>query len=354
MSSITLRQGIDALPPYVPGRRPDATSASAGQQPARLASNEQTMAPPRAIIEAITAAAEAANRYPDFGNGALIARLAEVYGVGIDRVAVGNGSSALIRDLVAALCGPGDEVVFAQPSFPYYRNATIAAGARPHGVPLRDFGHDLPALRAAIGPDTKLVFICNPNNPTGTVVDPQALRDFVAEVPENVVVAIDEAYIEFADAADVALDLVRDRANVIVLRTFSKAYGLAGMRVGYAIGPTELIAGMSRLAVPFAVNAVAQAAAVAALEPDTLTELRQRIALGVSERERLAAELVQLGYRVVPSSANFIFLPSEDPDALASRLERADVFVRAIGGGVRITVGLRAENDRVIAALAEG
>ncbi|SJN13262.1 Biosynthetic Aromatic amino acid aminotransferase beta [Leucobacter sp. 7(1)] len=349
MSPISLREGLDTLPPYVPGTRPDG-GPEASPPPVRAASNEAPAGPHDSVRAAVAEAAAELHRYPEFSSGTLGAALAERAGLSPEHVTVGTGSSALIRDLVTALCGPGDEVVFAQPSFPYYRNATVVAGATPVPVPLRELVHDLDALLAAVTSATRLLFLCNPNNPTGTVLSADAIRAFLARVPEHVVVAVDEAYIEYSPDASLAADVGRD-PRLVILRTFSKAYGLAGARVGYALGDPRLIAGIARVAVPFGVSMPAQAAALALLAPEAQQSLAERIADTVAERKRLAADLRRGGWAVVESGANFLFLDVAQPADLAQALQERGILVRSVGGGVRMTIATPEENARVQAAL---
>ncbi len=353
------RPDLDALPAYVPGRSvPGAV---------KLASNETTAGPLPSVAHAIAQAASAANRYPDSGAAELTARLADLAGVGPENVAVGCGSVSLCQQLVQATCDAGDQVVFPWRSFEAYPIITQVALAEPVPVPLdADAAHDLPAMAAAVTDRTRVVFVCNPNNPTGTFLGEEALEQFLATVPPHVVVALDEAYIEYArpghgrtgtpSGSDAAvpdsLSLARRHPNVVVLRTFSKAYGLAGIRVGYAIGHPSVIAAMRKVFVPFSVSVVAQAAALACL--DARAELLARTEAVVAERERMAAALTSAGYAVAPSAANFLWLPlGEESAAFAGRSADAKVIVRPYGDdGVRVTVGDPEENDAFLAFAA--
>ncbi|MGH3450543.1 MAG: histidinol-phosphate transaminase, partial [Haloechinothrix sp.] len=257
------RADLDTLPAYVPGRSvPGAI---------KLASNEVPLGPLPSVARAIAGATTAVNRYPDMGAFGVIERLAGKLGVPTDRIAVGCGSVALCQQLIQAMCVDGDEVLFAWRSFEAYPILTQVAGARQITVPLDDtHTHDLDAMLAAITPTTRVVFVCNPNNPTGTAVRRDALVTFLDAVPEDVLVVLDEAYREFVTDPEVpdGLDFVAERANVAVLRTFSKAYGLAGLRVGFVVAAEAITAAVRKVYLPFSVNALAQAAAIASLDAE--------------------------------------------------------------------------------------
>ena len=311
-------------------------------------------APPLpAVLEAIGAAAAAGNRYPDIGVSLLSSRLAEHLGVEPDRIAVGCGSVALCQQLVQAVCAPGEEVVFAWRSFEAYPIVSLIGHARAVPVPLdADHVHDLDAMAAAITASTRLVFVCNPNNPTGTPVRRAALEAFLARVPEHVVVVYDEAYREFVTDPDVpdGVDLLGAHPNLVLLRTFSKAHRLAGLRVGYAVAPAPLAATLRSVSIPFSVNAPAQAAAIAALEH--LDELLADARALVVERVRVRDALLAMGYRVPESAANFVWLPLGDAAAsFSSHALDHKVVVRAFAGdGVRVSTGTAEENDLFLAA----
>ena len=261
----------------------------------------------------------------------------------------------IAAQLIHAVAGAGDEVVFAWRSFEAYPSLVRIAGAVPVPVPLdADNAHDLDAMLAAITPRTRLVFVCNPNNPTGTVVDAEALERFVAAVPRDVLVVIDEAYVHFDRSASpgAGIDLFRRHPHVAVLHTFSKAYGLAGLRIGYAIAPTEIAEAQRKVAVPFGVTDLAQAAALASLAAEE--ELAVRIDEVVAQRERLHAVLTAAGWPAVPSQANFVWVPAGERTAeLDELLHAGGVVARAFAGeGVRISSGSAEDVDRVEAALA--
>lgn len=345
MSAIPTRADLAALPAYVPGRTvPGAI---------KLASNEVPEGPLPSVIDAIGRAAAEINRYPDMGAWALVDRLADELDVSTSEVAVGCGSVSLCQQFVQALCAPSDEALFAWRSFEAYPIVTQVAGATPVRVPLTaSHHHDLEAMLAAITPRTRLVFVCNPNNPTGTALRISELRSFLDRVPSDVVVVLDEAYREFVTDPDVpdGMDLARTYRNVAVLRTFSKAYGLAGLRVGYAVAAEEVIEAVRKVYVAFSVNALAQTAALASL--DAKDELLARCDDIVRERTRVYDELRELGYEVPETLANFVWLPlGERTTAFAEHAMENKVVVRPFAGaGVRVTIGTQEENDVFLAA----
>ncbi|MBO0874892.1 MAG: histidinol-phosphate transaminase [Pseudonocardia sp.] len=342
----TIRADLDALPAYVPGRTvPGAI---------KLASNEVALPPPRLVLDAITEAASAGNRYPDMAVTNLIARLAERHGVSPDQVAAGCGAVSLCQQLVQITCGSADdEVVFAWRSFEAYPIVTKVARARAVQVPLdAAFRHDPAAMAAAITPNTRLVFVCNPNNPTGTALRRDELLALLDAVPAHVVIVLDEAYREFVTDPEVpdGLTLLPGRPNLVVLRTFSKAYRLAGLRVGYAVAAPPVVTALRKVQVAFSVSTVAQAAASAAL--DCLPELLGSCADVAVERSRVRAELIDAGYRVPETEANFVWLPVGDAASeFAAHCEQQKVIVRPFAGdGVRVTVADAGENDAFLAA----
>ncbi|GAA1482397.1 histidinol-phosphate transaminase [Gordonia sinesedis] len=341
-----IRPDLDDLPVYVPGKTfPGAV---------KLASNEVTFSPLPSVQSAIAEAAASANRYPDNGMVDLTGALAKQLGVTPDEVQVGCGSVILCQNLILVTSRPGDEVLFGWRSFETYPLATRLVGATPVQVPLTgDAVYDLPAMSAAITDRTRLIFVCNPNNPTGTVVEAEALRDFLRSVPSDVVIALDEAYVEYArpDATHAydALELRREFPNLVVLRTFSKAYGLAGLRVGYAVADPEIITALGKAHVPFSVSSVAQAAALASL--DAADELLARTDAVVAERTRVTDRLRAAGYTVPDSQANFVWIALGDASAdFAAAATEAGVVIRPFAGdGVRVTVTTTDENDRFLA-----
>src|SRR5579875_1698241 len=344
------RPALATLPAYVPGRTvPGAI---------KLASNETPYPPLPHVVERIADAAGEANRYPDSNATELTEALAAHYGIAADQVRVGCGSVSLCTQLVQAVADADDEVLYAWRSFEAYPIIAAVSGASSIQVPLRDHVHDLDAMAERITGKTRLVFVCNPNNPTGTAVRREELVRFLRAVPDDVVVALDEAYREFVADPQVpdGLELLADFPNLVVLRTFSKAYGLAGLRVGYAVAADPAIAAaLGQTQVPFAVTSVAQAAALACLEPAAEGQLMARVADLVAERDRVYAALTELGYDVPPSQANFVWLPLGDATTdWAAGCEQRGVIVRPfVGAGARVTIGTPEENDRLLAAAAE-
>ena len=343
MTGLT-RADLDALPAYVPGRTvPGAI---------KLASNEVPYGPLPGVVEAITEAAANAHRYPDMGVVALRAALAERLAVQPERVATGCGSVALAEHVAKATCHDGDEIVYSWRSFEAYPIIAATTGAKSVRVPNRpDHGHDLAAMAAAVTDRTRLVLVCNPNNPTGTAARREELDAFVDAVPPSVLMVFDEAYREFVTDPGVpdGLAAYGDRPNVVVLRTLSKAWGMAGMRVGYLVAQPGVAASVRKVITPFSTSSVAQAAALAALAADT--EMARRAALVIAERERLEITLHKLLPDVPQTQSNFVWLPLGDRSVpFAQACEAASVLVRPFAGeGVRVTVGTPEENDTFLA-----
>ena len=310
------------------------------------------------VLARIAEAAAGVNRYPDNFSTELTGVLAARCGVPAEQVRVGCGSVSLCTQLVQAVADADEEVVFAWRSFEAYPIIAAVSGASAVQVPLTEgHVHDLDAMLERVTGKTRLIFVCNPNNPTGTAVTREALVRFLRGVPADVTVALDEAYREFVSDPDVpdGLDLLAEFPNVVVLRTFSKAYGLAGLRVGYAVaGDPALARAMAQTQVPFAVTTLAQQAALASLEPAAETELFARVGAIVAERARVHARLLGLGYPVPDSQANFVWLPLGDATtAFATGCEDRGVVVRPFAGhGARVTIGTAEENDRFLAAAA--
>lgn len=322
----------------------------------RLALNESPYPPLPSVREAMQRAVAQAHRYPSFHPDELTERIAAWCRVTSDRVAVGSGSVGVALQLLQAVVRPGDTVVYSWRTFDAYPLLATMVGARTVPVPLSADGHqDLGALLAALDHRTRVVVLCNPHNPTGSLITADALSVFLRQVPRHVTVLLDEAYVEFArhTALPDTPALVDSHPNLLVLRTFSKAYGLAALRVGYGLGVSDLVARIRRQQLPFGINAVATAAVKASLEAGG--ELRRRVDAVVAERERLWHRLIDLGWRVRPSHANSLWLTAPDPvDEGAMALAAAGVEVRHYPGeGVRVTIGSREANDAVVAALAE-
>jgi histidinol-phosphate aminotransferase len=333
--TVRLRPELAGLPVYVPGKNVPGSI--------KLASNETVLGPLPSVHAAIARAIDNVNRYPDNGCVDLKAALAMHLGSDFapEHVAVGSGSVTLCQQLVQITAGAGDEVMIGWRSFECYLPIIQVSGAATVKVPLTDHTHDLDAMLAAITERTRLIFVCNPNNPTSTVVDPDALTRFVDAVPPHVLIAIDEAYVEYVrdNMMPNSLELARTRSNVVVLRTFSKAYGLAGLRVGYAIGHQDLITSLDKVVMPFAVTNVAQAAAIASL--DASNELMARTDALVAERTRVSAGLREAGYTLPPSQSNFVWLPlgARTTDFVQQAADARLVLRPFASEGVRITVG---------------
>lgn len=350
---VTLRPEIAALAPYRQGR---PASASAF----KLSSNENPFPPLPAIVEAIAAATS--NRYPDATATALRVVLAERHGVTVDEVHAGAGSVAILQQVITAAAGPGDDVVYAWRSFEAYPGLVTVAGATSVQVPLRaDGGHDLPAMAAAVGDRTRVVLVCTPNNPTSTIVTGPEFEAFMAAVPDTVLVVLDEAYREFVtdpDAVD-GIPLLERHPNLIVLRTFSKAYGLAGLRLGYAVGPAYILDAARAAAIPLSVTEQAQRAALAALEPATEAELLAQVAVLTARRGEIAAALAAQGWagdHAIPTpQGNFVWLPTgEHTTAAAAVLERHDIIARVFAPeGIRVSIGEAESVQKLLQATQE-
>jgi histidinol-phosphate aminotransferase len=350
------RAVIAQIPAYVPGRRADTQAV---RKTYKLSSNENPYPPLPAVVAAAAAASETMNRYPDMGCVGLYEALSERLGVPASHLAAGTGSVAVLYHLLQAFCEAGDEVVYAWRSFEAYPIAVAVTGASSVQVPLTvDARHDLDAMAAAITDRTKVVLVCSPNNPTGTSVHRAELETFLDRVPPHVVVVLDEAYREFVrpfggpDSFD-GVDLQRTRANVVAMRTFAKAYGLAGFRVGYVVASEEVAAAVRACALPFGVSSVAQAAAVASLEREA--ELLERVEAITAERTRVADALAHQGWTVPDPQGNFVWLPLGDRTGdFATTAERAGVMVRPFAGeGVRVTIGEPAGNDVFLSVAAQ-
>ena len=346
------RAHIGDIPAYVPGKPP---TPRPGLTAYKLSSNETPSPPLPGVVEAATRAVEVMNRYPDMGSRALYEALAERLTVPVEDLAAATGSVALIYQLLQAFCEPGDEVVYAWRSFEAYPIAVTAAGARSVQVPLRADGHhDLDAMAEAITERTRVVMVCTPNNPTGPAVSQAELDAFLARVPEHVVAVVDEAYLEFVrmdDAVD-GLATYRAHPNVVLFRTFSKAYGLAGFRVGYAVAQPEVAGALRAVSLPFGVSAVAQAAAVASLEAGE--ELLARVDALVVERDRVEAGLRAAGWEVPDAQGNFVwFALGERAAEFAAACDEAGIVVRPFAGeGCRVSIGEVEANDRLLEVAA--
>jgi histidinol-phosphate aminotransferase len=341
-----LRGALRGMPAYKPGR---PAAAHEGRPAFKLSSNENPYPPLPSVLETVRAESASFNRYPDMFATGLTQAIADRFGVPAAHVATGTGSVGVLQQLVQATAAEGDEVVYAWRSFEAYPIVVQVSGATSVTVPLTpDEHHDLDAMADAVTERTRLLLVCSPNNPTGTAVRRSALERFLDRVPGDVLVVIDEAYREFVRDPEVpdALDAYRDRPNVAVLRTFSKAYGLAGLRVGFAVAHEPVAQALRQTAVPFGVSSVAQAAGIASLAAEG--ELLERVAGLVEERSRVQDALREQGWTSVPDSqANFVWLRlGARTDEFAAACERAGVVVRPFGAeGARVTVGEAEAND---------
>ena len=351
--AVHLRSSLASVPKYIPGRPP---AQRPGLTTYKISSNENPYAPLTRIVQAAQDAVAQMNRYPDMSVAALHQAIADRFVVPVEDVATGTGSVGLLQQFVQATCDEGDEVVFAWRSFEAYPIVAAVNGAKPIAVPLRgDEAHDLPAMLAAITERTRMVLVCQPNNPTGVAATRDELHAFITAVPEDVLVVIDEAYVEFITDERVpdGLDFYRAHDNVAVLRTFSKAYGLAGLRVGYAIAHEPLASALRTCAVPFGVSTAAQAAALAAF--DCEAELLERVARIINAREHVTRELRADGWELPDSQANFVWLRLGNASAeFAALCDEHGLSVRPYGtDGVRITVGDLPADERFLEVARE-
>ncbi|MFI0432999.1 MAG: histidinol-phosphate transaminase [Candidatus Nanopelagicales bacterium] len=341
------RPVMSTLPAYKAGQRADPGGF-------KVSSNENPYGPLPSVLDAIAESAQRINRYPDPHSVELTGAIADRLGVSPEWVAVGCGSVAVCEQVVSAVAGHGDEVVFSWPSFEAYPIITGVAGAQMVAVPLdAGFRQDVRAIAAAVTDATRCVFVCTPNNPTGTIVSHDAVTELIAAVPDDVLVVIDEAYAEFVDDPEAVdgLALLRDHPHVAVLRTFSKAYGLAGLRVGYAVAHPETAEAFRKTAIPFGVSTIAQDAAVASLAAED--ELFERVAALRAERGRVLAELAGTRWRLPDPQGNFLWLPTgeQTADVLAA-LAAVGLVARGFAGvGIRVTIAEPAANDLLIDAL---
>jgi histidinol-phosphate aminotransferase len=341
------RSVLDQFAPYKPGRR----VANAAGQSFKLASNESPFGPLPSVAKAITEAATGVNWYPDNTAEALTEAIARRYDVPPAHIALGCGSVGVAQQLLAAAAEPGTEVLYAWRSFEAYPILVPLTGATDVRVPLKEETHDLAAMADAITPRTRVIFVCNPNNPTGTVVRTGELAEFLGRVPPDCLVVLDEAYADYVRDPGVpnGIDLYRDHPNLAVLRTFSKAHGLAGLRVGFLIGQEQVASAVRTTMLPFSVNSLAQTAAIASLAAES--ELHERVDLAVKERARVRDELLAQGWTVPPTEANFVWLRlGADTQDFAAACGDAGISIRPFGDeGARISVGTPEANDAFLA-----
>ena len=352
---------IHEIDPYVPGKPIEEVERELKLRAVKLASNENPLGPSPRAVEAVRKFLSESHRYPDGGGYYLREKLAARLGVAMQNVILGGGSTELIDLAARALLNHGDEGVTAEGSFPMYYISIRAAGARLVAVPLRQHRYDLEALARNVTPRTKLVYIANPNNPTGTMFTADEFDAFLERVSgtTNTIVVLDEAYYEYVERPGYSrsVDLVRDGRNLLVLRTFSKVYGLAGLRIGYGTGPAELLAAMNKVRSPFNTSSIAQVAAMAAL--DDAEHVRRSVESNRAGLEQLSTGLAAMGISFVPSVTNFVLVDvGSDAAAVADELMKLGVIVRPMRwmgfpNAIRVTVGTHAENEKFLAALAQ-
>jgi len=353
-----VRKGVTEIEPYVPGKPIEEVQAELGlSEIAKMASNENPLGPSPRAVTAMERELRNANLYPEGPCTLLRREMAKRLGIDDDMLTFSNGADNCILLVGNAFINDGDEVVMADPTFFVYQTVTKIMGGRPISVRLESHSHDLQAMRKAIGPKTKLVFICNPNNPTGTIVRRREFDDFLTRLPEYVILVLDEAYFEFVSDGDYpdGLDYIKQGHNVICLRTLSKLYGLAGLRIGYALGCKELIGALNQVREPFPVSRIAQAGALAALEDSEFTEKVLR-----NNEEGLVylyEEFTKMGLPYVPSHTNFVFVDlKRDSKEVFEALLREGIIIRPghLWGWpnfARVTIGTMEENRRFIDAL---
>jgi histidinol-phosphate aminotransferase len=350
---------IRGLPAYIPGRPIEEVERELKIHAIKLASNENPLGPSPKAVEAVRSAVADSNRYPDGGTHLLRAKLARQHSVALDQILMGLGSSEIIDLAARILLSRGKTGVTSHGSYAPFSLAIRASGAELVRVPQQDFAFDLRAIAEAVAahPETRIVYLANPNNPTGTAFGAGELQEFLRRVPADVLVVLDEAYIHYADRADMpdSVQLFREHKNLLIMRTFSKVYGLAGLRVGYGIGDTPVLEAMNRLRTPFNLAGVSQAAALAAL--DDAEHVRRSIKENAAERARLTNGLTELGLRPVRSHTNFIFIDiGLEAQELCDELLHEGVIVRPLGWmgfpeAIRVSVGIASENDKLLAVM---
>ena len=357
MAGPRIPERIRSLTPYKPGRPIEEVERELGISGSiKIASNENPLGPSPRALAALAAALPGIHRYPDGGAVVLAEKLADRLGVDPRRIVFGNGSNEILELACRLLAGPGDEVLFSADAFLVYPLVATAVGATPVKAPPKGFEHDLDAIAERISPRTRVVFLANPNNPTGTIFRRREWEEFLAHVPENVAVVLDEAYFEFVDDElyPDGMSYLERHPGLVVTRTFSKIYGLAGLRIGYGVGAYEMMDAMARLRQPFNVNLLAQVAATAAL--DDVEHVEASRALVRVSRQRWASALSRLGLDAVPTHANFVLVRTGRGAAVTDALLHMGVIVRPMDAygfpdHVRITFGTEAEDARAIAAL---
>ena len=360
---LIIPETIASITPYPPGKPQDELEREYGiTNSIKLASNENAWGPSPKAIDAVHKSLAGLNRYPDGSSYYLVQGIAQFHGISADEIVLGNGSNEIIEFLVKAFVREGDEVITSHPSFLMYQKFVQVRGGKNRVLPLKDYHHDLETVLAAINDSTRLIFIDNPNNPTGSVISPEQMLDFLGRIPEHVVVVLDEAYIDFAESA-MQLDLIsmirntKGRCPLVFLRTFSKAYGLPGLRIGYGIMPREVAICLHKVRQPFNINNLAQTGALAALnDRQYFSEIIEKNAAG---RRFLQIEVEKLSCRCLPSQTNFILMDVQgDADRLYTAMLYKGVIIRSMRAYgypncIRVTVGTEEENSRFIVALRE-
>jgi len=346
---------IAALSPYVPGKPIEELQRELGlTRVIKLASNENPLGPSPKALAVVNETAATLHRYPDGGAYRLREALADRWKVTLEHIILGNGSDEILGMLARTFLSPGDEAVMADQTFVIYKMEVMAAHGKAVTIPLKQWRHDLSAMAAAITARTRLLFLCNPNNPTGTMVSAEEVGRLLSRVPEHVIVVFDEAYVEYVRSAEFpdSLAYVREGRNVIVLRTFSKIYGLAGLRIGYGVTTPEMTNLLNRVRPPFNANSIAQRAALAALDDDE--HVANSRAVNQAGMEQVAAGLKTLGFAPIPSEANFVYFDAgRDGRELFEALLHQGVIVRHIEGRmVRVTIGQTEDNQAFLTALA--
>ncbi len=356
---LRVSKNIKDLVPYPPGKPIEELARELGiDDIIKMASNENPIGPSPAALKAVEEALSGLNRYPDGGSFYLRRRLSQRLGVAEDSILTGNGSNEIIELLIRTFLAPGDEVIMGEPSFAVYPLVTKAAGGVPVMVPLRDKTIDLPAMREAVTDKTRIVFIANPNNPTGTITGSARLRSFIESMPDDIIICLDEAYREYVRSADYgdSTPYIGCGKPVIILRTFSKIYGLSGLRAGYGLGPAELIDYLNRVRQPFNMNSLAQAAALAAIDDDNHVQASRSV--NAEGLEYLYGELDRMGLEYVPTEANFFLIKVGQGMDVYNALLKKGLIVRpmdsyGLGSYIRLTVGVSEENSRFISSLTE-
>ena len=354
--SLNVHPDIAALTPYVPGKPIEELQREMGlARVVKLASNENPLGPSPKAIDVLTEGAATLHRYPDGGAFRLREALADRWKVTADHVILGNGSDEILGLLARTFLSPGDEAVMADHTFVIYKMEVMAAHGKAVAVPLRQWRHDLSAMAEAVTPRTKLLFVCNPNNPTGTMVSADEVEQLMARVPEHVIVVFDEAYFEYVRRSDFpdSMAYVKQGRNAIVLRTFSKIYGLAGLRIGYGVTTPEITNFLNRVRPPFNANSIAQRAALAALGDDE--HVARSRSVNQAGMEQMVKGLAALGFTPIPSEANFLYVDiGRDGRQVFDALLRQGIIVRHIEGRmIRVTIGQVEENEAFLTALAQ-